>query len=152
MDEQLKSNLTSGRHWMRLIYMILFAVFLQVASVVMTVLVVVQFLFALITGADNINLRKFGDSLSIYIFSVLQFLIYNSEEKPFPFADWPESSVKTEIAPAAGPVETVELTPVKPKTRTRKQTEKKEELAEENVTEENVKDSEDDQKDQHPVV
>ena len=36
MDEQLKCNLTSGRHWMRLIYMILFAVFLQVASVVMT--------------------------------------------------------------------------------------------------------------------
>src|SRR5690606_6021877 len=51
------------------------------------------FLFALITGNDNRQLRKFGDSLSIFIFDTLQFLIYNSEEKPFPFADWPESKV-----------------------------------------------------------
>ena len=96
MDEQLKSNLTSSTHWLRLVYMILFALFLQVASVVMTVLVVVQFLFALVTGNDNTNLRKFGDSLSMYIFSVLQFLIYNSEQKPFPFSDWPESQVSTD--------------------------------------------------------
>lgn len=121
MDEQLKSNLTSGKHWMRLIYMVLFAIFLQLASVVMTVLVVVQFLFALITGSDNINLRKFGDSLSIYIFSVLQFLIYNSEEKPFPFSDWPESSVKTEIAPAASPVKSTDVEKPISKPRTRKQ-------------------------------
>ena len=121
MDEQLKSNLTSGKHWMRLVYMVLFAIFLQVASVVMTVLVVVQFLFALITGADNINLRKFGDSLSIYIFSVLQFLIYNSEEKPFPFSDWPESSVKTEIAPAASPAKSADVE--KPKAKSKPKTE-----------------------------
>jgi len=96
MDEQLKSNLTSSKHWIRLLFMILFALALQVASIVMTVLVVVQFLFALITGNDNTQLRKFGDSLSIFIFDTLQFLIYNSEDKPFPFADWPESKVAAE--------------------------------------------------------
>ena len=93
MDEQLKSNLTSSKHWIRLFFMILFALALQIASVVMTALVVVQFFFALITGSDNSQLRKFGDSLSIFIFNTLQFLIYNSEEKPFPFADWPESKI-----------------------------------------------------------
>lgn len=98
MDEQLKSNLTSSKHWIRLLFMILFALALQVASIVMTALVVVQFLFALITGNDNQQLRKFGDSLSIFIFDTLQFLIYNSEEKPFPFSDWPESKVKGPVA------------------------------------------------------
>lgn len=145
MDEQLKSNLTSSKHWMRLIYMVLFAIFLQVASVVMTVLVVVQFLFALITGSDNINLRKFGDSLSIYIFSVLQFLIYNSEEKPFPFADWPESSVKTEIAPAASPVKPAEVE--KPKAKAKPKAEPRAKKLPENTSE-----NEDGQKDENPVV
>jgi len=91
MDEQLKSNLTSSKHWLRLVYMLLFAVFLQVALAVMWVLVVIQFLFALITGNDNGNLRNFGHSLSRFIFQAIQFLTYNSEEKPFPFADWPEA-------------------------------------------------------------
>lgn len=93
MDEQLKSNLTSSKHWLRLVYMVLFSIFLQVSSLVMWVLVAVQFLFALITGKDNMNLRRFGDSLSQYIYQALRFLTYNTEDKPFPFADWPESSV-----------------------------------------------------------
>ncbi len=96
MDEQLKSNLTSSKHWLRLLYMVLFALILHVATFVMAALVVVQFLFALITGNDNKQLRSFGDSLSIFMFDTLQFLIYNSENKPFPFADWPESSVDVE--------------------------------------------------------
>ncbi|TVZ39526.1 uncharacterized protein DUF4389 [Alteromonadaceae bacterium 2753L.S.0a.02] len=96
MDEQLKSNLTSGKHWLRLVFMLLFAVLLQVSLAVMWVLVAIQFIFALITGKDNLNLRSFGDSLSQYIFKTIQFLTYNSEEKPFPFSDWPESQAVVE--------------------------------------------------------
>ena len=98
MDEKLKSNLTSGKHWLRLLYMIVFAVCLQVASFVMWVLVALQFLFSLIRGEDNENLRTFGASLSKYIFQALQFLTYNSEEKPFPFSDWPAADVVEEDA------------------------------------------------------
>ncbi len=95
MDQQLKSNLMSGKQWLRFIYMVFFAVCLQVAGFVMWVLVGLQFLFALITGADNANLRGFGQSLSRYIFQALKFLTYNSEEKPFPFADWPRAECET---------------------------------------------------------
>lgn len=91
-NEQIKSNLQSSKHWLRLIFMLLFAAILQVASIVMWVLVIVQFLFSLITGTDNPNLRRFGHSLSTYIFHTLKFLTYASEEKPFPFADWPQAS------------------------------------------------------------
>ena len=90
-NEQLKSNLLSSKHWLRLVFMLFFAAVLQVASIVMWVLVAIQFLFSLITGEDNVHLRKFGHSLSTFIYSVLQFLCYSSEEKPFPFTDWPES-------------------------------------------------------------
>lgn len=99
-NEQLKSNLTSSKHWLRLIFMLLFAAVLQLASLVMWILVIVQFFFSLITGEDNQHLRRFGHSLSTYIYDVLKFLCYSSEEKPFPFADWPaDSGVSTQEAP-----------------------------------------------------
>lgn len=94
MDDQLKSNLMSSKHWLRLVHMILFSFGLYVALVVMLILVSMQFMFAMITGNDNDNLRKFGDSLSKFIFQALQFLTYNTEEKPFPFMDWPEPSTE----------------------------------------------------------
>jgi hypothetical protein len=91
-NEQLKSNLTSSKHWLRLVFMLLFAAVLQLASLVMWILVAVQFVFSLVTGEDNQHLRRFGHSLSTYIYDVLKFLCYSSEEKPFPFADWPANS------------------------------------------------------------
>lgn len=93
-NEQLKSNLTSSKHWFRLVFMLIFAAVLQVASIVMWVLVIAQFFFSLITGEDNQYLRRFGHSLSTYIYDVLKFLCYSSDEKPFPFADWPKGSVE----------------------------------------------------------
>lgn len=90
-NETLKSNVTSASHWLRFLYMLLFAVLLYVAAWVMAVVVILQFLFTLLSGSPNPNLRLFGDSLSRYIFEALQFLTYNRERKPFPFSDWPDN-------------------------------------------------------------
>lgn len=90
-SEELKGNLTSSKHWLRLLFMIMFAVILYVAAIVMSFLVVLQFLFSLISGRDNRNLRELGQSLAVYIHQTLRFLTYNSEQKPFPFDDWPSA-------------------------------------------------------------
>jgi len=90
-NEELKQNLTSTNQWLRLIYMVLFAVLLEIAGFVMLAVVIAQFLFAIFTGSANDNLRRLGDQIASYIYQTLQFLIYNSEEKPFPFSEWPES-------------------------------------------------------------
>lgn len=94
--DELKTNITSSKHWLRLFFMLIFAAILQLASMVMGILVVAQFIFSLLTGKDNLQLRRFGYSLSAYIFDTLRFLTYNADEKPFPFADWP----RAEDAPA----------------------------------------------------
>ncbi|MFT5084180.1 MAG: hypothetical protein ACI9Y1_002233 [Lentisphaeria bacterium] len=114
MDEQLKSNLTSSKHWLRLLYMVFFAICLQVSSIVMSVLVAVQFVFALITGKANENLRVFASSLTKYIYAALNFLTYNSEEKPFPFDDWPEADVREAANEADSPAVEVEPAEVEP--------------------------------------
>lgn len=110
-NEQLKSNLTSSKHWLRLVFMLIFAAVLHIASIVMWVLVAAQFLFSLITGEDNQHLRRFGHSLSTYIYDVLKFLCYSSEEKPFPFADWPAGENKVEVVQAPVVQEPVKESP-----------------------------------------
>ena len=41
--------------------------------------------------SDNKNLRNFGQSLASWILQIMQFLTFNSNSKPFPFDDWPNS-------------------------------------------------------------
>ncbi|MBB3059517.1 DUF4389 domain-containing protein [Microbulbifer rhizosphaerae] len=120
-NEELKRNLTSGNHWLRLLYMVLFAILLEIAGIVMLAVVVLQFLFSIITGGPNDNLRRLGDQIASYIYQTLQFLIYNTEEKPFPFSEWPESDmedlsgyesaeeVEAEVVPEGGEEEVIEL-------------------------------------------
>ncbi|GAB2877614.1 DUF4389 domain-containing protein [Microbulbifer echini] len=110
-NDDLKRNLTSGNQWVRLIYMVLFGICLQIAGWLLLAVVVLQFLFSIIAGNPNDNLRRFGDQLASYIYQAVQFLIYNSEEKPFPFAEWPESDVEDDLSRYEGaeevPVEVV---------------------------------------------
>lgn len=93
MSDDLKANLTSGKLWGRLVYMLLFSFFLYIASFVIVLLVCVQFLFALFTGMDNKKIRLLSNSVAVYIKDVLMFLSFNSEYKAFPFADWPDPQV-----------------------------------------------------------
>ena len=53
---ELEQNLTSRSTWIRLIYMLLFGFIIWLASIVLTVVVVLQFLHMLITGQRNDNL------------------------------------------------------------------------------------------------
>lgn len=65
----------------------------------------VQFLFSLFTGKANSALLELGSSLSKFIYQALEFLTYNTEEKPFPFADWPQADKqKSVVEPAVEPV------------------------------------------------
>ena len=85
-------NLTSGETWLRGIFMLLFVLICSVTEVIVFVVVFLQFLFVLFTGDKNIRLREFGDGLSIFIYQIMSYWTYNTEERPFPFAQWPDSS------------------------------------------------------------
>ncbi|MEX0960079.1 MAG: DUF4389 domain-containing protein [Burkholderiales bacterium] len=76
--------------WARILWMILFGVLFKVAEFVMWVTVLFQVLMTLISGAQNEQARRFGQSLSLYVYEIWCFLTYNSEHKPYPFADWPD--------------------------------------------------------------
>ena len=104
MDKTVQANLTNAETWMRLVYMILFGVIFYVAELVLVVTSVVQFLFRLFTGAGNVQLGKFGAGLAAYFQSVAAFLTLNSEEKPFPFAPWPDPETDERPATPVDPL------------------------------------------------
>jgi hypothetical protein len=68
--------------------------------------VVIQFLFTVFTGQVNDNLKTFGASLARYVYNCLLFVTYNSDDKPFPFGEWPAEE---------GSLAEVESAPVKAK-------------------------------------
>ncbi|MCL6414521.1 DUF4389 domain-containing protein [Aestuariirhabdus sp. Z084] len=90
MDESVKQHLKSESQWLRILFMLMFWVIMQVARLVVALVILVQLIFALITGSPNDNVLHFSKSLNCFIYQVLSFLTYNSDEKPFPFRDWPE--------------------------------------------------------------
>jgi hypothetical protein len=92
MDETLKHRLTSGEFWTRALYMILFGIAYSVAEIVLTLVVIFQFFAALFTSRVNEPLLKLGQNLSRYIYQIIRFETFNTEEKPFPFSDWPDEA------------------------------------------------------------
>ncbi len=89
MSEDIVENLKQPAQWFRIAYMIALAVALYLAWMILTLLIIAQALFGLLTGTDNRNLRELGSGLTQYVRQVLEFLTYNSEFKPFPFAPFP---------------------------------------------------------------
>ncbi len=87
-------NVLSANHWLRGVFMMLFAAIAFVASYIFVVLIVIQFIFTLITGENDLRLQRFGQGLSTYVYQILRFLTFNTDDKPFPFADWPVNEEK----------------------------------------------------------
>ena len=94
MSDEFKANLKERGTWLRGLYMLLFAIFYTVAEVVVTAVVIFQFLLALFTGRSNERLLKLGQSLSTYVYQILQFLTFNSDYHPYPFGAWPKGTPK----------------------------------------------------------
>ena len=84
MEQSTKDRLSDRSIWVRILYMLIFVVAYAVAEAVLTVVIVFQFLAALITGRVNEALHQFGANLSVYVLQILQFATFNDERLPFP--------------------------------------------------------------------
>jgi len=82
--------------WRRGLYMLICAFLYNIAEIVVVAVAVLQFLSRLVTGNENKQLKTFGHGLSVFFFQTMQFLTFNSEEKPFPFNPWPDIKSKPE--------------------------------------------------------
>ncbi|WP_461481983.1 DUF4389 domain-containing protein [Porticoccus sp.] len=93
MNKDTKANLLNADTWIRLLYMILFALLLVLARVVILTIALLQFLLVLFNGEANSQLVLLGQGTAKWAYRAFLFLTYNSEDKPYPFADWPETEI-----------------------------------------------------------
>lgn len=89
-EQTLKDKLSNKDKWIRLVFMILFAIVIYcIAFVLIWLIAAFQFIYALFVSKPNQTLLPFANSLSQYIHQIVMFLTFVSEEKPFPFKPWP---------------------------------------------------------------
>ncbi len=119
MSDEVKQNLKNADVWMRLLFIVILYALYGVARVVLFFIVVFQFLATLFTGSTNERLLVFGKQLAEYIYQLVQYLIYSSDDKPFPFADWPagdeSKAAKPSVAAAAPKKKAAKKKAAKPK-------------------------------------
>jgi hypothetical protein len=89
-NNDLEKHVTAKSTWIRLFFMVLFAVLYGISRIVTGAVVVIQFFHVLLTGETNERLKTFGHSLALYSFQVVDYLTFNTETKPFPLdEEWP---------------------------------------------------------------
>ena len=89
--EELKENLAAQSKWLRLLWMVAFSFVYYVAIGILWLIVVTQFLFSLFTNSPNENILKLSNGFRNYMVQILDFITYQSDDKPFPFSDFPKS-------------------------------------------------------------
>jgi hypothetical protein len=99
-QEEIKRNLLDADQWVRVLFMAGFAIAAWFVLIGLSGLVVVQTIIALVSGEPNRNLQKAGYLFGCYLHEIIEFLVYNTDDKPFPFSEFP--TAEENIEPAEG--------------------------------------------------
>ena len=92
---KIEQNLKSRTTWLRLLFMCIYGMLAGLASMVATVVVALGFLMVLFTGEVNQELRQLGQGIASYLFQIVRYLTFNTDDKPFPFGSaWPSETTE----------------------------------------------------------
>ena len=91
----IEENLKSRATWTRLLFMVISCILVSLASFVGSFVVVFGFLWLLFTGEVNRSLQQVGQSLAAYIYEIVRYLTFNTDDKPFPLGgEWPSGNAE----------------------------------------------------------
>ena len=94
-SSDLEQNVKKKSTWVRLFFMIVFVFLYGLSRFVIGAVVIIQFFYALLTGEPKDELKSFGHSLAIYTYEIVDYLTFNTDDKPFPIeGSWPTSLPK----------------------------------------------------------
>ena len=88
----LVDNIKSRSTWLRALFMLIYYVLIGLAGMVATFVVIVGFFWVLFTGEVNQQLRQAGQGIAAYIYEIVRYLTFSTDERPFPFgSEWPSA-------------------------------------------------------------
>ncbi|MBW6507789.1 MAG: DUF4389 domain-containing protein [Rhodobacteraceae bacterium] len=77
-----------GNIWLHGLLMLVMMVLLRIATALISLCAVIQFLWMLFGKSRNEGVMRFGDGLANWMAAASQFLSGRSDEKPFPWSAW----------------------------------------------------------------
>ena len=83
--EEVKEEVLKIGKWTRFLFMLLYAFTLNFVISVSIGLAFIQFIFVLFTAKVNEALSDFNKHLYLFVSDTLKFLLFDTEDKPFPF-------------------------------------------------------------------
>jgi len=102
MSEQSEKTIFKNNPgWQRVLFVAIFWLVFYVAQMVVALVVITQCVFVIVSNNPNQQLLSFGDSLSKYIHDILRFVTFNSDQRPFPFSDFPKPDLVIPASPSA---------------------------------------------------
>ena len=87
--KEVRENVKNVDTWIRGLFIIIYGVIFYVLFWIIWLVVIFQFLMKVIMGTLNPNVMNFSGGLTRYAFQILQYVTFQSEERPWPFGPWP---------------------------------------------------------------
>lgn len=91
MTEQSVVTVRRQHVWQRGLFMLLMAIVYQLCGTLLFIIAVIQFVLVLLKDVPNARLLAFGRSLGSYLKQIANYLVFASDDVPFPFSDWPSA-------------------------------------------------------------
>jgi hypothetical protein len=82
------SVIDPGNFFVRLFFMAVYFLILSVVRFILWGVLLVQILYHLFGGGVSPGAQRIGQAVSEYVYRIWLFLTYNTNERPFPFANW----------------------------------------------------------------
>ncbi|MEM9304947.1 MAG: DUF4389 domain-containing protein [Pseudomonadota bacterium] len=99
-DDDFTKHLSNGDSWLRALLIAVYALIFYVAACVLGLVVLVGVVMLLFTGKRQDNVSDFGHQIARYLSQIMQYATLRTDERPFPFGDWPAQAA---AAGADGP-------------------------------------------------
>ena len=86
MNEIKKEELLKPSKWIRLLFMVVYSLIIEIIALpLILILIFLQFLFHLIAGSPNNQIKNITNWLIGFLKESFEYLTYRTEQKPFPF-------------------------------------------------------------------
>ena len=88
--EEIETNEREKPGIVRALYILLYLIIGRFISMVLFVIAITQYIYSWLTGEPNEKILQFTEGLSEYAKQLVSYVGFNSDEKPWPFGDWPD--------------------------------------------------------------
>ncbi len=88
----LSENIKEPSIWVNFFLKVIYLIFLNFIIPFFGFITLLQFLFSLGSKKPNDNLISFSKKISIYIYQIINFITYSSDERPWPFNSFPDKA------------------------------------------------------------